>query len=265
MEKKWITAIGTLAAACLLGFFVLRVLPENNLRTPQNGEASPQARMAAPDGQTPEAASLLPDETGIEAQSGSETPSPDASSAAAPETALPSSIRVSGTVTQIEDGQILLENEEEGAAYPQILLNLSEDTLILSGTDCSQKALSDIAEGDTLYADISQAMTRSLPPMANAYVVFCDVPQDSAVPTYAVITDIQTAQDGSVSLITDQELILIPGEDTRVLSLDGSETLSLSDLAVGDTILASFQIMTASLPAQANPEEIRVIGKTEIQ
>ena len=261
MEKKWITAIGTLAAACLLGFFVLRVLPENNLRTPQNGETSPQARMASPDGQTPEAASLLPDGTGIEAQSGSETPSPDASSAAAPETALPSSIRVFGTVTQIEDGQILLENEAEGAAYPQILLNLSEDTLILSGTDCSQKALSDIAEGDTLYADISQAMTRSLPPMANAYVVFCDVPEDSAVPTYAQITDITAGEDGYLRITTDQELILISGEDTAVLSLDGSNTLSLSDLAVGDTILAKYQIVTMSIPAQTNPEEIRLVAK----
>ena len=180
------------------------------------------------------------------------------------------SIRVFGAANEIaiggiKDGQILLENDGENAAYPQVLLNITEDTLILSAVDYSRKTIANIAAGDTLYADISQAMTRSIPPMANAYVVFCDVPQDSAVPTYAVITDIQTAQDGSVSLITDQELILIPGEDTRVLSLDGSETLSLSDLAVGDTILASFQIMTASLPAQANPEEIRVIGKTEIQ
>ena len=261
MEKKWIAAIGTLAAACVLGFVVLRVLPAS-LRTPQGSDAASQSRMAPSDGQTPEAAAFTATETaaGDSTETASSTASPEDSTAAVENTAS-SSIRVYGTVTQIENGQILLENDEEGAAYPQVLLNLTEDTLILSGEDCSQKTLSDIAVGDTLYADISPAMTRSLPPMANAFTVFCEIPEDSAVPTYAQITDISTDDDGTLRITTDQELILIPGEDTSVLSLDGGETLAASDLAVGDTILAKYQIMTMSIPAQTSPEEIRLVAK----
>ena len=261
MEKKWIAAIGTLAAACVLGFVVLRVLPAS-LRTPQGSDAASQSRMAPSDGQTPEAAAFTATETaaGDSTETASSTASPEDSTAAVENTAS-SSIRVYGTVAQIENGQILLENDEEGAAYPQVLLNLTEDTLILSGEDCSQKALSDIAVGDTLYADISPAMTRSLPPMANAFTVFCEIPEDSAVPTYAQITDISTDDDGTLRITTDQELILIPGEDTSVLSLDGGETLAASDLAVGDTILAKYQIMTMSIPAQTSPEEIRLVAK----
>ena len=261
MEKKWIAAIGTLAAACVLGFVVLRVLPAS-LRTPQGSDAASQSRMAPSDGQTPEAAAFTATETaaGDSTETDPSAASPEDSTAAVENTAS-SSIRVYGTVTQIENGQILLENDEEGAAYPQVLLNLTEDTLILSGEDCSQKALSDIAVGDTLYADISPAMTRSLPPMANAFTVFCEIPEDSAVPTYAQITDISTDDDGTLRITTDQELILIPGEDTSVLSLDGGETLAASDLAVGDTILAKYQIMTMSIPAQTSPEEIRLVAK----
>ena len=261
MEKKWIAAIGTLAAACVLGFVVLRVLPAS-LRTPQGSDAASQSRMAPSDGQTPEAAAFTATETaaGDSTETASSTASPEDSTAAVENTAS-SSIRVYGTVAQIENGQILLENDEEGAAYPQVLLNLTEDTLILSGEDCSQKALSDIAVGDALYADISPAMTRSLPPMANAFTVFCEIPEDSAVPTYAQITDISTDDDGTLRITTDQELILIPGEDTSVLSLDGEETLAASDLAVGDTILAKYQIMTMSIPAQTSPEEIRLVAK----
>ena len=262
MEKKWIAAIGTLAAACVLGFVVLRVLPSNNLRTPQEGDVTSQSRVAPSDDQTPQAAAFAAPETTAEdsTETDPSAASPEDSTAAVENTA-PSSIRVYGTVTQIENGQILLENDEEGAAYPQVLLNLTEDTLILSGEDCSQKALSDIAVGDTLYADISPAMTRSLPPMANAFTVFCEIPEDSAVPTYAQITDISTDDDGTLRITTDQELILIPGEDTSVLSLDGGETLAASDLAVGDTILAKYQIMTMSIPAQTSPEEIRLVAK----
>ena len=262
MEKKWIAAIGTLAAACVLGFVVLRVLPSNNLRTPQEGDVTSQSRVAPSDDQTPQAAAFAAPETTAEdsTETDPSAASPEDSTAAVENTAS-SSIRVYGTVTQIENGQILLENDEEGAAYPQVLLNLTEDTLILSGEDCSQKALSDIAVGDTLYADISPAMTRSLPPMANAFTVFCEIPEDSAVPTYAQITDISTDDDGTLRITTDQELILIPGEDTSVLSLDGGETLAASDLAVGDTILAKYQIMTMSIPAQTSPEEIRLVAK----
>ena len=261
MEKKWIAAIGTLAAACVLGFVVLRVLPAS-LRTPQGSDAASQSRMAPSDGQTPEAAAFTATETaaGDSTETDPSAASPDDSTAAVENTAS-SSIRVYGTVTQIENGQILLENDEEGAAYPQVLLNLTEDTLILSGEDCSQKTLSDIAVGDTLYADISPAMTRSLPPMANAFTVFCEIPEDSAVPTYAQITDISTDDDGTLRITTNQDLILIPGEDTAVLSLDGGETLAASDLAVGDTILAKYQIMTMSIPAQTSPEEIRLVAK----
>ena len=261
MEKKWIAAIGTLAAACVLGFVVLRVLPAS-LRTPQGSDAASQSRMAPSDGQTPEAAAFTATETaaGDSTETDPSAASPEDSTAAVENTAS-SSIRVYGTVTQIENGQILLENDEEGAAYPQVLLNLTEDTLILSGEDCSQKTLSDIAVGDTLYADISPAMTRSLPPMANAFTVFCEIPEDSAVPTYAQITDISTDDDGTLRITTDQELILIPGENTAVLSLDGGETLAASDLAVGDTILAKYQIMTMSIPAQTSPEEIRLVAK----
>ena len=261
MEKKWIAAIGTLAAACVLGFVVLRVLPAS-LRTPQGSDAASQSRMAPSDGQTPEAAAFTATETaaGDSTETDPSAASPEDSTAAVENTAS-SSIRVYGTVTQIENGQILLENDEEGAAYPQVLLNLTEDTLILSGEDCSQKTLSDIAVGDALYADISPAMTRSLPPMANAFTVFCEIPEDSAVPTYAQITDISTDDDGTLRITTDQELILIPGEDTAVLSLDGGETLDASDLAVGDTILAKYQIMTMSIPAQTSPEEIRLVAK----
>ena len=262
MEKKWITAIGTLAAACVLGFVVLKVLPDN-LRTPQENAPSAQSRLASPqDGQTPEAAAYSAEEDPSGASPASMgTPSEDSSEAAVQEAA-PSSIRVSGTVAQIdEEGRILLENKEEGAAYPQVLLNVTDDTLILSGADCSEKTLSDIAEGDILYADISPAMTRSIPPMANAFVVFCETQEDTTVPTYAVITDIQTSEDGQTTIITDQDLVLLPGTDTKILSLEGNSALPLSDLNIGDAILARFSIMTASLPAQASPDSIWVIGQ----
>ena len=265
MEKKWITAIGTLAAACVLGFVVLKVLPDN-LRTPQENAPSAQSRLASPqDGQTPEAAAYSAEEDPSGASPASMgTPSEDSSEAAVQEAA-PSSIRVSGTVAQIdEEGRILLENKEEGAAYPQVLLNVTDDTLILSGADCSEKALSDIAVGDILYADISPAMTRSLPPIANAFTLFCEISEDAAVPVYGTITDVSFDGEGGLRITTDQDLILNTTEDAPVLSLDNSQTLSASALMAGDTILIQYSFMTMSIPAQTNPDEIRLVAKAPV-
>ena len=97
--------------------------------------------------------------------------------------------------------------------------------------------------------------------MSNAVVVFCEVAEDSVIPTYAQITDIQTADDGQVTIVTDQSLNLLPNENTRVLSLDGSLELSVSNLSIGDTILARFQIMTASIPAQDQSGGNPVVAK----
>ena len=89
----------------------------------------PLSRVWRPsDGQTPEAAAFTATETaaGDSTETDPSAASPEDSTAAVENTAS-SSIRVYGTVTQIENGQILLENDEEGAAYPQVLLNLTED------------------------------------------------------------------------------------------------------------------------------------------
>ena len=267
MEKKWIAAAGTLAAACVLGFVVLNALPADSLRTPTENDPASQARMAdSQNGQTPEAAAYgLPEDAS--GDSAAPASMDDASEAdpsmegpAAEQTA-PSSLRVTGTIAEISDDQILLKNEEEGAAYPEILLNLTEDTLILSAADCSEKALSDFAVGDTVYADVSPVMTRSLPPMTNAFTLFCEIPEDTAVPAYGTITDVSADEDGNLRVSTDQDLILNLTPDAPVLSLDGTETLSAAGLMAGDTILVRYSFMTMSIPAQTTPDEIRLVAQ----
>ena len=267
MEKKWIAAAGTLAAACVLGFVVLKALPADSLRTPTENDPASQARMAdSQNGQTPEAAAygLPEDASGDSAAPASmddtSEADPSMEGPAAEQTA-PSSLRVTGTIAEISDDQILLKNEEEGAAYPEILLNLTEDTLILSAADCSEKALSDFAVGDTVYADVSPVMTRSLPPMTNAFTLFCEIPEDTAVPAYGTITDVSADEDGNLRVSTDQDLILNLTPDAPVLSLDGTETLSAAGLMAGDTILVRYSFMTMSIPAQTTPDEIRLVAQ----
>lgn len=86
----------------------------------------------------------------------------------------PDDVRVYGQIKEILEGQILIENDNEKDPYRQILLNISDDTMILDAVNAEEKTLEDMKNGETLYAYVSLAMTRSLPPMSNAEVIFAE-------------------------------------------------------------------------------------------
>lgn len=179
--------------------------------------------------------------------------------AALPEATMPSSIQVYGTVTEINGNQVMLENDNQDDPYSRIVLNINEDTLILTATDCIPKKLKDLKVGETLYAYVSPMMTRSLPPISNAELVICQVPEDMAAPTYATITEITAMNDGIPAFVTDRDIIYFIGEDTVIKTLDGKKELTAADLTPGTKVLAWYQIMTMSIPAQTTPDEIRVL------
>ena len=176
-----------------------------------------------------------------------------------PETTTPSSIRVYGTVTEINGSQVTISNDNQDDPYSTIILNINEDTLILTAEDCKEKTLKDLQKGDTLYAYVSPVMTRSLPPMSNAELILCQIPADMMVPTYAAITDVSSDPDGALRITTDQELVCYINEDTVIKTLDGKKDLDSSVLQSGNKILIWYQIATLSIPAQTNPDEIRVL------
>lgn len=214
-----------------------------------------------------------------------------------------------GTVTEIKDNQILLDGGDDSSPYDDTLINIigSEDaesdtaaaTMIYSwpgsaaqDTLLHEKKLEDIQPGDTLYAYVSSNMTRSIPPMANAFLILCDVGQDGSAPACGTITEISTDDSGNLNFYLDCDLVLIPGPEVIIRSLpnaelpaasadnDGAVTaeavtgvndadestsetpadaLSISNLKVGDTVLVSYRFMTMNIPAMTNPETIWIL------
>lgn len=271
MGRKWIIAAGSLAAACAAAIAVFLLLPGDGVRTPENADQPSTAKLE------PDAQGQIPAWPGPDAEensaslnnepSNSPTENIDSQGSGASDQDFagqsPSSLLVNGTVEEIVDGQILLKNQDDAnTGIPDISLNISEDTVFLDAVTFETKTLADIREGDLLYAHVSLIMTRSLPPISNAYAVFVGASGDMAMPSYAAITEITTDDAGNLLLTVDQDLILIPGEETVIRSHDGTQ-LDASDLKVGDRILASYQFVTMSIPAQTNPDLILLMPETE--
>lgn len=217
---------------------------------------------AAEETEQPEAAAEEGTEMGETAVTEETAEAPAADAPAAPTTepgagkAL-SSIRVYGVVKEMRDGMIYIENTKQNDMYGEINLNVTEETMILDAVNAETKTIEDIQIGDTLYAYVSPAMTRSLPPMSNAELILCNIPQDIGAPEYAEIVAVQNAEKG-ISLETDREIIYHISEETEITDFTTGESVDASSITEGSRVLAWYQIVLQSLPAQTTPYKLIV-------
>lgn len=167
-------------------------------------------------------------------------------------------IRVYGQVKEMSENTVFIANDNPNDMYGQIILNVTEDTLIPDAVSADVKTVEDIGTDEVLYAYVSPAMTRSLPPMSNAELIFCDIPSDIGVPEYAEVVSITTGEDGKVSPETNRDIIYHLGEETEIADFATGESIDASAIEEGSKVIAWYQIVLQSLPAQTTPTKIVV-------
>lgn len=156
----------------------------------------------------------------------------------------PGPVRVWGTLTHLEDGGLLVENSSTEALNSVILHG--EDILCLDAVTGEPMELSELKDGETVYAWVGPVMTLSLPPQATAILILANIPADYGVPQYYEISAVTpqamiaiypppaltwtevTTSDGATIKITDQAELTAFSEDT---------TVRLEDLVPGTRML----------------------------
>lgn len=170
-------------------------------------------------------------------------------------------VRVWGSVTELGEQSLRLQNDNSQAAYSDIVLKITDDTRILDAVTGAKKAFSDLQKDATLDAYVSPAMTKSLPPQSNAVLILSGIPADFGVPTYAQIDQITSREDGGVDLLMSDDVILHLQKDTKITAYGGA-SVSLEDLKPGTMLLSWYQVVALSEPAQATPDQIMVFPYT---
>lgn len=168
------------------------------------------------------------------------------------------SVRVWGSITEKGENRIALKNSNESDPYSEIIVNISDETMILDAVTGASKTFADLKENETVYAYVGSAMTRSLPPIANGVLVLCNIPADYGVPTYAEVKSVTAGEDGSISALTDGDVILHLNKDTELVAHDTKNTVSLADIKPGARVLSWYSVVALSLPAQAAPTKVVV-------
>ena len=116
-------------------------------------------------------------------------------------------VLVWGTVQEIGEGRIRLENSNDQDPYREIVLVVGPETAIRDAVTGAPRIFADLQENETLYAYVGPAMTMSLPPVASAQVVLCGIPADFGAPTYAEVQAVRGRGDGGVDANTCHQCI----------------------------------------------------------
>lgn len=168
-------------------------------------------------------------------------------------------VRVWGTLTRLDDGGLLVENDSTEDINSVILRG--EAILCLDAVTGESMDVDDLRDGETVYAWAGPVMTMSLPPQATAILIVANLPADDAAPQYYEIASVApqamiaiypappltqtevTATDGTVLTITDQAVLT---------SREAEETVRLEDLVPGTR-------MVVWSDGQGQPERVLVL------
>lgn len=143
-----------------------------------------------------------------------------------------------GPVLSVNGDTILIDNQSGVSFAGEIVLNIDpETTRVLDAVNGFPVQLSDLKEGEILYAYIGPAMTLSLPPMTTATTVICQIPQDFAVPSFLTVKSMEHQADESYVLTgTDGTVIQVPA-DCQILPYLTRNLVRLTDVEKGSQCL----------------------------
>lgn len=147
-------------------------------------------------------------------------------------------IGIWGPVVGVENGAIRIDNQSGVSFSGEIVLNIDDEySRVLDAENGFPAALTDIREGEFIYAYIGPAMTMSLPPITTAEMVICKIPADYKAPEYVKVKSMQEQQDGSWVLTSANEAVYQIPADCTILPYLTRNIVKLTDVTAGSSCL----------------------------
>lgn len=151
-------------------------------------------------------------------------------------------VMVWGTLTWLDDGGLLLQNDSE-TSINEVILH-GESIICLDAVTGEPIDIKSLKDGDTVYAWVSPVMTMSLPPHATAYLILGNIPADYRVPMYYEIAAANvTGTDRDTQMPTSVELTAVGGgvftvtDEATLTPYLTKNVVTLGDLVPGTRVL----------------------------
>ena len=167
-------------------------------------------------------------------------------------------IRIDGIIQSIDTAsdidRILVKNSGDGN---EIMLQLVDGCKIISNKTQKPVESKDLQVGAKIVAWHSSASTKSLPPITNTYCVLTDIEEDQTVGTFLKVASSKNNADGSIVVLnSNQDLYLTITKDAAITSLYTGKAININAIKTGDQLLAYFDVMLLSMPAQAGTDKV---------
>lgn len=165
-----------------------------------------------------------------------------------------------GTLTELDPAEhyAVIAEGEDVSVSAAVQAQLSEKTLIIDAQSGHSVAEADLTTGQRASAAVSPMLTRSIPPQAQAYALIVNLPENGlGAANYIQAMDVMTAENGDTIVLNQNAdlYVTIPAALT-VEKLDSEETVPASDIKRGSVLIAWYDAVAESYPAQATATRV---------
>lgn len=167
----------------------------------------------------------------------------------------PTYLTKTGTVTEIVTDEFKsVTIDVEGEEYT---LNVDDATVIINA-DGMPLAFEEIKTGDIITGVHNMAMTMSIPPQSYAMVITV-VSEEKAAPVYVEVAKKEETEDGIKLYDVADNYIITIVDETVVEPYKTRNIVTSADIVEGSRVLAFFDVMTLSIPAQAVANKVIIL------
>ena len=178
----------------------------------------------------------------------------------------PSVVQMYGTIVSVDkrDKQLSIEVKpaDEGE---NMIFHIDESTYVLDAMNGLPMDL-EKRTGDAVSVYYGPAVTMSIPAQSHATAVFGNVAADAAFPLYAKVEALEKLDDGSVRITTDNASRLVTlAKDMPITPYLTKNIVTINDVKKGSELVLWYDVMTLSLPAQANAQKAVLLHSPAVE
>lgn len=174
----------------------------------------------------------------------------------------PDNLYVWGTVEEIGEHQIHIQNSSD--QYNDVVLNVTDTTIVIDAMTGKKVDFEELEENEKIAAFVSPVMTRSLPPITNAFVIVTNIPEDAGVPKYYRVGEILSNENDELRVLdTNGSLIVTMNKETELFAYDSNDSVALNDIVVGKELMVWHGPVALSYPGQTFAQKVMVFNEKQ--
>lgn len=147
-------------------------------------------------------------------------------------------VRIWGPVLQVGQDRISIDNRAETSSRGEIVITFDQTTTpILDAETGEPENLTELERDEAVFVYIEPAMALSLPPVVNARLILCDIPDDLRIPDYVTVSAKEETADGSFLLTAENGMQFSVNQNCDLMPYRTRNRVLIEDIQSGSSCL----------------------------